>query len=112
LAKDYADPSRGGASADETLCCTPQDGSTAVASKPKYSVLAPGDCGIRRKAADLLKEIDLMSESFTAFREQYLSRHEKPVNSALHTLADALEVAGLAAGVVTRRISSVSLSRA
>ena len=53
-----------------------------------------------------------MSESFTAFREQYLSRHEKPVNSALHTLADALEVAGLAAGVVTRRISSVSLSRA
>ena len=92
--------------------CTPQDGSTAVASKPKYSVLAPGDCGIRRKAADLLKEIDLMSESFTAFREQYLSRHENPVNSALHTLADALEVAGLAAGVVTRRISSVSLSRA
>ena len=41
-----------------------------------------------------------MSESFTAFREQYLSRHENPVNSALHTLADALEVAGLAAGVV------------
>ncbi len=25
--------------------CPPQDGSTAVASKPKCSVLAPGDCG-------------------------------------------------------------------
>ena len=35
----------GGASADESRCCTPQDGSTAVASKPKWSVLAPGDCG-------------------------------------------------------------------
>ena len=29
-----------------------------------------------------------MSESFSAFREQYLSRHENPVNGALHTVAD------------------------
>jgi len=27
-----------------------------------------------------------MSESFSAFRAQYLRRHENPVNSALHTL--------------------------
>ena len=45
-----------------------------------------------------------MSESFSAFREQYLSRHENPVNSALHTVADVVAVGGLAAGVVTRRI--------
>ena len=48
-----------------------------------------------------------MSESFSAFREQYLSRHENPVNSALHTVADVVEVGGLAAGVVTRRIRLV-----
>ena len=48
-----------------------------------------------------------MSESFSAFREQYLSRHENPVNSALHTVADVVEVGGLAAGVVTRRIRVV-----
>ncbi len=45
-----------------------------------------------------------MSESFSAFREQYLSRHENPVNSALHTVAAVVAVGGLAAGVVTRRI--------
>ena len=45
-----------------------------------------------------------MSESFSAFREQYLQRHENPVNSALHTVADVVEVGGLIAGVVTRRI--------
>ena len=45
-----------------------------------------------------------MSESFSAFREQYLSRHENPVNSALHTVADVVEVGGLVAGVVTRRV--------
>ena len=45
-----------------------------------------------------------MSESFSVFREQYLSRHENPVNSALHTVADVVEVGGLAAAVVTRRI--------
>ena len=45
-----------------------------------------------------------MSESFSAFREQYLSRHENPVNSALHTVATVVAVGGLVAGVVTRRI--------
>ena len=48
-----------------------------------------------------------MSESFSAFREQYLSRHENPVNSALHTVADVVIVGGLAAGVVTRRLRFV-----
>jgi len=50
------------------------------------------------------KEIDPMSESFSTFREQYLRRHENPVNSALHTVADVVEVGSLVAGVVTRRI--------
>ena len=45
-----------------------------------------------------------MSESFSAFREQYLSRHENPVNGALHTVATVVAVGGLVAGVVTRRI--------
>jgi hypothetical protein len=45
-----------------------------------------------------------MSESFSAFREQYLRRHENPVNSALHTVADVVEVGGLIAGVFTRRL--------
>ena len=48
-----------------------------------------------------------MSESFSVFREQYLSRHENPVNSALHTVADVVAVGGLVAGVVTRRIRVV-----
>jgi hypothetical protein len=70
--------------------------------------LAPGDCGesgIVPLACS--EEIDLMSESFSAFREQYLSRHENPVNSALHTVADVVDVGGLVAGVVTRRIRVV-----
>ena len=45
-----------------------------------------------------------MSESFSVFCEQYLSRHENPVNSALHTVADVAEVGGLIAGVVKRRL--------
>ncbi len=45
-----------------------------------------------------------MSESFSAFRAQYLRCHENPVNSALHTVADVVEVGGLIAGVVTRRL--------
>ena len=45
-----------------------------------------------------------MSESFSTFREQYLRRHENPVNSALHTFADVVEVGGLVAGVATRRL--------
>jgi hypothetical protein len=48
-----------------------------------------------------------MSESFSAVRELYLSSHENPVNSALHTLADVVGLGGLAAGVVTRRIRVV-----
>ena len=48
-----------------------------------------------------------MSESFSAFRGQYLRRHQNPVNSALHTVADAVEVGGLVAAVVTRRIRVV-----
>ncbi len=48
-----------------------------------------------------------MSESFSAFREQYLSRHENPVNSALHTAAALVAVGGLAAAVVTRRLGVV-----
>jgi len=45
-----------------------------------------------------------MSESFSAFRQQYLSRHENPVNGALHTVAIVVAVGGLVAGVVTRRV--------
>jgi hypothetical protein len=48
--------------------------------------------------------IDPMSESFSAFREQYLRRHENAVNSALHTVADVVEIGGLIAGAVTRRL--------
>ena len=48
-----------------------------------------------------------MSESFSAFREQYLRRHENHVNGALHTVADVVAVGGLVAGVVTRRIRVV-----
>ena len=48
-----------------------------------------------------------MSESFSAFREQYLSRHEHSVNSALHTVGAVVAVGGLAAAVVTRRIRVV-----
>ena len=76
-----------------------------LASKPKCSVLAPGDCGESGvMPLTCSEEIDLMSESFSAFREQYLSRHENPVNSALHTVGDVVAVGGLAAAVVTRRI--------
>ena len=48
-----------------------------------------------------------MSESFSAFREQYLRRHENPANSALHTVADAVEVGGLVAAVITKRMRVV-----
>ena len=33
-----------------------------------------------------------MSESFSAFREQYLRRHENPVNGALRTVEDVVEM--------------------
>ena len=45
-----------------------------------------------------------MSESFSAFCAQYSRRHENPVNGALHTAADVVEVGGLVASVVTRRL--------
>ena len=45
-----------------------------------------------------------MSESFSAFREQYLRRHENPVNSALHTVGAVAAVGGLAASVIARRL--------
>jgi hypothetical protein len=45
-----------------------------------------------------------MSESFSAFREELLHRHENPATSALSTVADVVLVGGLAAGVVTRRV--------
>ena len=48
-----------------------------------------------------------MSESLNAHREQYLRRHENPVNNALHTVADVVAVGGLVAGVVTMRIRVV-----
>ena len=44
-----------------------------------------------------------MSESFSAYREQYLRRHENPVNNALHTVADVVDAGGLAAAIITRR---------
>ena len=44
-----------------------------------------------------------MSESFSAFREQYLRRHENPVNNALHTVAVVVDAGGLAASLITRR---------
>ena len=44
-----------------------------------------------------------MSESFNAYREQYLRRHENPVNNALHTVADVVDAGGLAAAIITRR---------
>jgi len=44
-----------------------------------------------------------MSESFSAYREQYLRRHENLVNNALHTVADVVDAGGLAAAIITRR---------
>jgi hypothetical protein len=44
-----------------------------------------------------------MSESFSAYCEQYLRRHENPVNNALHTVADVVDAGGLAAAIITRR---------
>ena len=48
-----------------------------------------------------------MSESFSVFCERYLSRHENPVNSALHTVGGVVAAGGLAAGVIARRIRVV-----
>ena len=45
-----------------------------------------------------------MSESFSAYRDRLLSRHENGVTSALSTVGDVVMAAGLAAAVVTRRV--------
>ena len=44
-----------------------------------------------------------MSESFSAYREQYVRRHENLVNNALHTVADVVDAGGLAAAIIRRR---------
>jgi hypothetical protein len=45
-----------------------------------------------------------MSESFTAYRERMLSRHENSVTNALSTIGDLVVVGGVAAAIVTRRV--------
>jgi hypothetical protein len=46
-----------------------------------------------------------MSESFSAFREQYLRRHENPVNGALRTVADVV-------AMISRKLRVCTLSEA
>ena len=68
--------------------------------------MAPGDCGesgIVPLACS--EEIDLMSESFSAFREQYLRRHENPVNGALRTVEDVVEM-------ISRKLRACTISEA
>ena len=68
--------------------------------------MAPGDCGesgIVPLACS--EEIDLMSESFSAFREQYLRRHENPVNGALRTVADVVKM-------ISRKLRACTISEA
>jgi len=68
--------------------------------------LAPDDCGesgIVPLACS--EEIDLMSESFSAFREQYLRRHENPVNGALRTVADVVKM-------ISRKLRACTISEA
>ena len=45
-----------------------------------------------------------MSESFTAYRDRLLSRHENGVADALSTVGDAVMLGGVIAAVATRRI--------
>jgi hypothetical protein len=45
-----------------------------------------------------------MSDSFTAYRDQLLSRHEIGVTDALSTVGDVVMLGGVVAAVVTRRI--------
>jgi hypothetical protein len=45
-----------------------------------------------------------MSESFTAYRDRLLSRHENGVTDALSTVGDVVMLGGVVAAVVTRRI--------
>ena len=46
-----------------------------------------------------------MSESFSAFREQYLRRHENPVNGVLHRVADVVEM-------ISRKLLACTISEA
>jgi hypothetical protein len=45
-----------------------------------------------------------MSESFDAYRDRLLSRHENGVTEALSTVGDVVMLGGVVAAVVTRRI--------
>jgi hypothetical protein len=45
-----------------------------------------------------------MSESFDAYRDRLLSRHENGVSEALSTVGDVVMLGGVVAAVVTRRI--------
>ena len=45
-----------------------------------------------------------MSESYIAFRDRLLSRHQNGVTDALSTVADVVVVGGIAAAVATRRV--------
>ena len=46
-----------------------------------------------------------MSESFSAFREQYLRHHENPVNGALRTVADVVKM-------ISRKLRACTISEA
>jgi hypothetical protein len=45
-----------------------------------------------------------MSDSFSAYRDRMLSRHENSVTNALSTIGDLVVVGSVAAAVVTRRV--------
>jgi hypothetical protein len=45
-----------------------------------------------------------MSESYAAFRDQLLSRHENGITSVLSTVGDVVVVGGIASAVLTRRV--------
>jgi hypothetical protein len=44
-----------------------------------------------------------MSESFDAYRDRLLSRHQTRATNALSTVGDAVMLGGVAAAVITRR---------
>lgn len=46
-----------------------------------------------------------MSDSYIAYRDRMLSRHENGVTSALSTVGDVVMGGGLVAAVVTRRVT-------
>jgi hypothetical protein len=45
-----------------------------------------------------------MKESFDAYRDRFLGRHENSVTNALSTVGDVVIAAGLGAAVATRRV--------